>query len=414
MRTILSTQNCVFLLLVFAAQSVSADGFVVPPRDYKGSLEESAQEAIIIFHGSDKAGGATQDLILKIQVKGNAKHFAWIVPFPNEPKPIEKEDAALFRELFNYVEARTHRRRPKSDGAVKSAADSEPKAQNAAVEVLSRQTVGDFDIDVVRENKQAALNPWLEKNGYQEIEDTGGTLEFYRKKKYVFACIKVSSEALATQRSIESHPLRFTFSTGGRDGIYFPMKMTGLQSEPFDVNLYVFFRAWINDKLSRFGYRHRGFELRYRDWDTDQCVANGGKAYSLPEEDPFLSNMAGRLPTVTKFFQKLYPGRKYYLTNIQAKQLAPGDVRQWSDDLWLFPYYTDRGMVPYDARPGGVAHAAYPDVPKVREPSASARRSTGGISWPRTIGLAVILLAGVVVAVLGVRRMADARIKRLT
>ena len=65
----------------------------------------------------------------------------------------------------------------------------------------------------------------------------------------MFACIKVSSEALESERSVDSHPLRFTFKTGGRDGIYFPMKMTGLQSDPFDVNLYVFYRFWINDKL---------------------------------------------------------------------------------------------------------------------------------------------------------------------
>jgi hypothetical protein len=31
------------------------------------------------------------------------------------------------------------------------------------------------------------------------------------------------------------------------------------------------------------------------------------------------------------------------------------DVRQWKDDLWMSPYYTDRNMVPHDARPGGAA-----------------------------------------------------------
>jgi hypothetical protein len=31
------------------------------------------------------------------------------------------------------------------------------------------------------------------------------------------------------------------------------------------------------------------------------------------------------------------------------------DVRQWKDDLWMSPYYTDRNMVPHDAHPGGAA-----------------------------------------------------------
>ena len=98
--------------------------------------------------------------------------------------------------------------------------------------------------------------------------------------------------------------------------------------------------------MSRFGYRHRGFRLRYRDWDSPKCVANGGKSYSLPEEDPFLASAAYLLPKTTKLFQKLHPGNTYYLTNIEARGMKPEDVRQWSDDLWLFPYYTDRSMVP--------------------------------------------------------------------
>ena len=90
------------------AQLALADGKVVPPRQYTGSLEERSQEAIIIFHGAEKAGEATEDLILKIEVEGDATEFAWIVPLPNDPK-IAKEDPQLFRELFNYVQARTRR-----------------------------------------------------------------------------------------------------------------------------------------------------------------------------------------------------------------------------------------------------------------------------------------------------------------
>jgi hypothetical protein len=35
-------------------------------------------------------------------------------------------------------------------------------------------------------------------------------------------------------------------------------------------------------------------------------------------------------------------------------------VRKWRDDLWLFPYYTNREMIPHDARPGGPAVDGYP------------------------------------------------------
>lgn len=345
------------MFLLAAATVTLADGKVVPPRDYTGSLEERAQEALIVFHSSETPGQAKEDLILKIQVSGQADRFAWVVPLPSEPD-IGKEDPKLFSELFAYVENRRRLER-KSEGA--HGGKSAPAAEEARpVEVLSRQTVGEFDVAVVRENESGGLNPWLEREGYQPLAGAEDVLDFYRQKGYVYACMKVSAEALAKGGQIESHPLRFTFSTGGRDGIFFPMKLTGLQSEPFDVNLYVLYGAWLNDKLSKFGYQHRGFSLRYRDWDSPQCVANAGKSYSLPAEDPFLKGFAGQIPTVTALCQKLHPGEKYYLTNIQASGLKPSDVRAWSDDLWLFPYYTKRGMVPYDARAGGVATAAWP------------------------------------------------------
>ena len=92
---------------------------------------------------------------------------------------------------------------------------------------ISRKIVGDYDIAIVKEKQQGGLNPWLKDNGYQPLDDAEETLAFYRDKDYVFACIKVDSAALTSQRSVDSHPLRFTFKTGGRDGAYFPMKLDG-------------------------------------------------------------------------------------------------------------------------------------------------------------------------------------------
>ncbi|MBC7855588.1 MAG: DUF2330 domain-containing protein [Pirellulaceae bacterium] len=347
-----STAPIFFALLTLSAPAF-ADGLVRKPRNYQGSLEERGQEAIIVFQQGDENTTATEDLILKIRVEGEAKSFAWIIPFPSEPK-ISKEDPKLFQELFAYVQVRQSPKLVKSES---KAAGGVPggAAKTTTVEVISRQVVGDFEIAVVRENQAGGLNPWLEKEGFQTLENADDVLDFYRKKKYVYACIKVASDALAKEKEIESSPLRFTFTTNGRDGIYFPMKLTGLQTKPFDVNLYVLYRFWLNDKLSKYGYRHRGFELTYRDWDSPQCEPNGGKAYSLPEEDPFLKGYGRIFPTVTKLCQKLRPGERYYLTNIQAHGLKPEDVRSWPDDLWLFPYYTNRDFVPHDVREGGPA-----------------------------------------------------------
>ncbi len=358
------------LALFLAAEQVRGDGKLFRPRGYNGSLEERSQEAIILFRTSEQEGGSFEDLILKIGIKGKNDQFAWVIPFPREPK-VEKEDARLFQELHQYVQdrlAQSRGRRTETKAETKSdvkAVGQEP------VEVLSKRVVGSYSVAIVRERQAGALNQWLEKEGYQSLpDDAEDVIGFYREKGYVFACIKVKDASTGNAGVAELHPLRFSFRTGGSDGIYFPMKMSGLQSDPFSVNLYVFFGAWINDRLSQFGYVHRGFALNYRDWDSPRCEPNAGKSYSAPQDDPFLRGSAPWLPTVTRLFQKLHPGERFYLTNIQAYDLKPEDVRQWSDDLWLFPYNTRPGWVPHDVRPGGVASAAWPDARYVEEEAA--------------------------------------------
>lgn len=332
---------------------LNADGLVRPPRSYSGSLEERAQEAILVFTPGTESKSAVQDLILKIRVEGKVDDFAWIVPLPAKPTT-HKEEPVLFEECFNYVESRS-RRPAKADIPFSNGIDGALQLEEKAVEVLSREVVGSFDVAIVKENQEGALNAWLKEEGYQEIKDGEETIRFYREKGFVFACMKVADTALSNSGTADLHPIRFTFETGGRDGIYFPMKLTGLQEEEFDVNLYVFYGAWLNDHLNGYGFEHRGFRLRWRDYDSPQCKSNAGKSWSAPKSDPYLSSYASRIPELTRYFQTHYPGKKFYLTNLTARGLKPEQVRQWTNDLWLFPYYTNRKMIPYDAREGGIA-----------------------------------------------------------
>ena len=334
-------------LLLAIPTRLPADGLLKAPVDYEESLAEKSQEAILIM--TSDGVRATEDLILKITVEGDVDHFAWLVPFPNQPE-VNPADAALFKELYDYVKKRNEtKRRTRSKKLLGGF------GAPGGVEVLSREIVGSYDVAVVKENTAGTLNQWLEKEGYQPVKNGDDVLDFYRNKGYVFACIKVSEAQLEADTPIDLHPLRFTFPTGGRDGIYFPMKLTGLQNMSFGVNLYVFYRGWLNDTRNRFGYMKRGFQLTYRDWDTPQCQPNAGKLWSKPRTDPFLRDMARRIPTVSKLFAELYPEERFYLTNIQAYLFEPSTVRAWPEDLWLFPHYTKRPFIPYDVRPGGPA-----------------------------------------------------------
>jgi len=353
----------VLLLALFAFALPSfGDGFLRPPKDYKGPLSEDAQEAIIVFTPGTEETSAKQDMILKIAVNGQTDDFAWIIPFPNPPKTA-KESAKLFDELRNYVRFRTAPPMPKSNktggffGSAKSAAPPVAK-----VEVISRELVGAYEVAVVRENEANSLNAWLKENGYQPIPTKGAkVVAEYRAKNYVFACVKVRDTKLATSktRRAELHPLRFSFDTGGRDGVYFPMRLTGLQDEPFNVNLHIFHRYWLNDRVNGYGYLHRGLKMAHRDWDTARCQPSGGKSWSDPAGDSFLADAKHIVPSVTKLMQKRHPGRRFYLTTLKATRVLPADILEGRGDYWFFPFYTNPKMIPYDAQAGGPAHAIY-------------------------------------------------------
>jgi hypothetical protein len=340
-----------------------ADGMVIAPKDYRGSLEERSQEAIILFKTGDDKHSAREDLILKIRVEGSTSSFAWVLALPSEPQTAP-EDAKLFEELHAYVQARRAASVKSAPGAAKSEDKLASAPAGAAVEVLSRKVVGSYDVAVVKENQAGALNDWLVENGYRRLENADDLIAFYRKKGYVFTCVRVSNAAQEKGTGADLHPLRFSFSTGGRDGVYFPMRLTGLQQDRFDVNLYILYGKWLNDRINNFGYTHRGFTLNWRDYDSPACEPNAGKRWSEPANDPYLKDYANIFPNVSKLCKKLHPAERYYLTNIQAFGLAPRDVRNWPDDLWLFPYYTDRRFVPFDARAGGPASTADPEIRK--------------------------------------------------
>ena len=383
------------LFLHQTCQICRSDGLVIKKRDYHGSLEEASQEAVIIFRPSDQTGQAVQDLILSIEVRGNASEFAWVIPFPNAPETFAEDDG-LFRELFDYVEIQRQRMNRKLPGqGIDASALNDARS---AVEVVSRHIVGDYEVTVVRENSQGGLNPWLIDNEFQPLKDAEDILDFYRKKNYVYACIRYTAEALASTGSLNSHPLRFRFKTGGRDGMYFPMKLTGLQENPFDVTLYVFSPSWINDKLNLFGFTHRGFHLTYRDWDTPQCIPNAGKLYSSPTKDVFLRSASEKLPVTTELFRTLYPGQRFYLTRLQSYQMNPRTVRYWPDDLWLFPFYTNKQFIPWDVRSGGVASAAWPNPEKIlfetrtQEPGSAVIRAINLLAILASFTLALICI----------------------
>ncbi len=139
-------RNAVFTLIsiwafLLSPALLNADGKVIRPRDYHGSLEERAQEAIIVFQPGSDGVSAVEDLILKISVTGNTDHFAWVVPFPAVPETAQ-ESSKIFNELFAYCELRSAR--PLNLPAAQS--PRRPESRRKAGPVLKSQVVGSFQV----------------------------------------------------------------------------------------------------------------------------------------------------------------------------------------------------------------------------------------------------------------------------
>jgi hypothetical protein len=311
------------LIVVLAVPSLClADGILVEPRyeaaEYTGSLQERSQEAIIVYRDG------VEDLIIKVSYDGEPSAFAWVVPFPEKPK-IEYAEADLFAELFGYVDYRLWEQSKPDGGGCLLAHMKKGQEGGPRVRVLETNTVGNYDISVVEETAPGGLNGWLEQNGFQTLPEE--VVTFYSGKGWVYAAIKVNEAAGTGERVL--HPLHFRFRPDREDAMVYPMKISGTQSAPMDVNLYVFSSSWINVDTDENGTLASGFDARYKEPDSHDW----SKSDNEPE--------ATQLVRVRQFFLKHHAGESFYLTNIHQERLDPAALRGWADDLYITSdYYT--------------------------------------------------------------------------
>lgn len=316
MRNMTSRILAVLAVAVACCHSFG-DGTFVPmhvEREYEGSLEQKAQEAIIVYRDG------AEDLILKVTYQGKAKDFAWLIPLPSIPE-ISRANAQLFTELFAYVERSIARKERASYKWGKSAEETAEAA--GGVEIVARKTVGSYETTTVREIAKGALNDWLKTNGYLELTAAEGELEHYRKLSWVYVAVKVR-DALAAQDAVDLHPLRFQFRTQKEDEMVYPMKLSVFQQSLIDVNLYVFADSRINVDYDEKGVLTKKFAARYED-----------SSYLMWSHSDIWEDLP--MWEVRRFFLTNYPRERFFLTNIQARRLDPADIREWPSDLYIYP-----------------------------------------------------------------------------
>ena len=213
---------CLLVLLLCVGVVPEASAYLSPPVDYKGSVEQSAQEAIIFFDGE------REELILKASYKSpkgdGPANLSWIIPVPSLPDHYSVESPRLFRELRRKM--KPQRKRKSLRGM------NERRLDVRQVEKIGEYLVQPIGVSGVEAG--AALNAWLKENKVNEVSIE--QIRYYLARQYTFLAIRIEPvKGLKDMgRDGELRPLRISFKT---NSLVYPIKFLGHQGQ-FDLTLY--------------------------------------------------------------------------------------------------------------------------------------------------------------------------------
>ncbi len=259
--------------VVFLPQAAQADGKIFPEREIAVMPAMPTQQAIIVYRDGQET------LIVASSYETESQTVGWVLPLPAEPtklavaqgdmfdslarglqpKVVAKKDVAGRRDLavktviflvlpLSLIAIFVRRRRGVILAVVllaeflllalmlaptlgtKAGVDS----AQAAVELLSSQLVGNYDVTIIKADQSAAVDGWLEDSGFQSLGQRGRQIvDEYIVDGWVFAVAKLrrDGDGLASP-----HPIAATFPSA--KPIY-PMKLTALAGAELHLELYV-------------------------------------------------------------------------------------------------------------------------------------------------------------------------------
>jgi hypothetical protein len=140
-----------------------------------------------------------------------------------------------------------------------------------SISILDRKLVGIFETTTISSHDPKALENWLRANGFSLSTNAGPVIASYVKDGWVFVAAKIRRDQPDNETSTP-HPLSFTFKT---DKPVYPMRLTGLNSPPLTIALYVFGNtcaAAPHFKVESYTRLHPVHSL-LRQWVGDSAVA---------------------------------------------------------------------------------------------------------------------------------------------
>ncbi len=188
--------------------------------------------------------GTTEQIVMRLTVRGNAPDAAWIMPVPHRAT-VELGDAALFSELKAITAPVTEERHhfwPRDKdwpfgGSGNASGDGAPAPSAAApVDVVGRERLGPFDVARLAATDPAALEGWLKENGFELPDRLATALTPYVEQKWEYVAVRLAPQEQGSRLSGTLDPLRLRFAS---DRLVYPMRLSRLAATPQSLDLYV-------------------------------------------------------------------------------------------------------------------------------------------------------------------------------
>jgi hypothetical protein len=154
-----------------------------------------------------------------------------VLPVPATPtvRVVRPDQADVFTRL-----ERATAPLPSPDADEGEDGDGAPRAGAGGVRVLSRETVGGYDVTRLRAGDADELRDWLTRNGYATPRATAPILRDYVRRRWAFVAVRLARAGSTDVRALR--PLEVAFRARR---LVYPLRLSSVATRPVSVELYV-------------------------------------------------------------------------------------------------------------------------------------------------------------------------------
>jgi hypothetical protein len=286
-------------------------GVYIPRENNEGGV---LQERALI-----RWDGVTEEIIMELDVRGEASEAAWILPVPARAE-VKLGDPELFGALYEWTRPTIEQRRrhviPGFGGGTEGA-----MVGALPVTVFERLDLGPFDVSNLAASDAGALAGWLDANGYSFPPALADVVQPYVEQNWFFVAVRLQAASAEQALTGALPPIGVRFPS---NQLIYPMRATALAPGELPVTLYILAEHRVN-KVTSFG----ATRLSFADW-IDPA--------SLPADSPLRSVVEQR-QFLTKFEDVVEPGRvdgDYVFLNAAQDTPYREVIVRYTDDYTLF------------------------------------------------------------------------------